>query len=89
MNEECKVCGTKYEARVSRVQSDSHFTYTEYKPCPNCNYTAKIEDDIRETLKEKTKLRFNPGNPITMNTEELTDLILAHIAESWPKSKGK
>jgi hypothetical protein len=85
MDEKCNVCGTEYETYKVKLEPDSHFRYTEYYPCPTCKYTGKIEVDIKEALENKTVLKFNPGKPITMNTEELTDIILESIEKNWPK----
>lgn len=87
--DKCPACGKEYVSSESKVQEDSHHTYIDYNPCPNCKYTPEIKDKVGELLEEKTKIKFTPSEGMTMNTEELTDLITKVVIKNWPKPKKK
>jgi hypothetical protein len=65
--------------------SDSHDHGWEFQDCPTCGYNPVIERQIKEIIEGKGTVELRHNKPVSINSEELTDLIKGVVVKSWPK----
>jgi hypothetical protein len=92
----CKSCEEKYDIQVYQRDENPHFSGYIYQVCPNCNYNPNVEMRILEVINRNAQFRVHPRpltqgedarTDITVNADEVFELVLAEVLKIWPKPK--